>query len=186
MAVFTMICVPETRGRSLAEIQSMYGEVRFIIFYIQPLSMMKFHEQSFKHYGTNSAWGWGRYSSVGDCEWYSCERRNMRYLQHSLSFLGKNKLYLITWVHLASLTLLVELLQKNEPEKSFLNNISPQFSFSDADLISWTATTPQRKCKTEAPEEQKKNSKIVTTQDHSHFNYTQTKPVEGESISFQK
>ena len=32
MAIFTMICVPETRGRSLAEIQSMYGEVRFLIF----------------------------------------------------------------------------------------------------------------------------------------------------------
>ena len=79
-----------------------------------------------------------------------------------LEFSRKNKLYLITWVHLAPLTLLVELLQKNEPEKSFLNNISPQFSFSDADLISWTATTPQRKCKTEAPEEQKKNSKRVT------------------------
>ena len=29
MAVFTIICVPETRGRSLAEIQSMYGEVDF-------------------------------------------------------------------------------------------------------------------------------------------------------------
>ena len=52
MAVFTMICVPETRGRSLAEIQSMYGEGRFIIFIfcIQPLSIMTFHEQSFKHY----------------------------------------------------------------------------------------------------------------------------------------
>ena len=103
-----------------------------------------------------------------------------------LEFSRKNKLYLITWVHLAPLTLLVELLQKNEPEKSFLNNISPQFSFSDADLISWTATTPQRKCKTEAPEEQKKNSKRVTTQNHSHFFYPQTKLVEGESISFQK
>ena len=36
MAVFTILCVPETRGRSLAEIQSMYGEVGFCIFLLPP------------------------------------------------------------------------------------------------------------------------------------------------------
>ena len=37
MAVFTILCVPETRGRSLAEIQSMYGEVGSVFFTLLPI-----------------------------------------------------------------------------------------------------------------------------------------------------
>ena len=59
MAVFTILCVPETRGRSLAEIQSMYGEVGFhrtphidnppILILITRLCLMYIHLSTYPH-----------------------------------------------------------------------------------------------------------------------------------------